>query len=136
MVIKGGRGVSALVDGPKCALFLALFWASSCTTNCLAPVAKVLNDRWGIEKGLLTTIHAYTNSQRLLDLATPDLRDARAAAMNIVPAPTGAAPISWKERYPAHPELRAKLPLKRPHLPPARLQLALRLRPGPRRRSP
>src|SRR5207237_10933227 len=50
-----------------------------------------LNDRWGIEKGLLTTIHAYTNSQRLLDLATPDLRDARAAAMNIVPAPTGAA---------------------------------------------
>jgi len=64
---------------------------ASCTTNGLAPVAKVLNDRWGIEKGLLTTIHAYTNSQRLLDLATPDLRDARAAAMNIVPAPTGAA---------------------------------------------
>jgi glyceraldehyde 3-phosphate dehydrogenase len=64
---------------------------ASCTTNGLAPVAKVLNDRWGIEKGLLTTIHAYTNSQRLLDLATPDLRDARAAAMNIVPAATGAA---------------------------------------------
>src|SRR3954468_44706 len=64
---------------------------ASCTTNGLAPVAKVLNDTWGIEKGLLTTVHAYTNSQRLLDMATPDLRDARAAAMNIVPAATGAA---------------------------------------------
>ena len=64
---------------------------ASCTTNGLAPVAKVLNDKWGIDKGLLTTVHAYTNSQRLLDLATPDLRDARAAALNIVPAPTGAA---------------------------------------------
>ena len=52
---------------------------ASCTTNGLAPVAKVLNDRWGIEKGLLTTIHSYTNSQRLLDVATKDLRDARAA---------------------------------------------------------
>jgi len=64
---------------------------ASCTTNGLAPVAKVLNDRWGIEKGALTTVHSYTNSQRLLDLATPDLRDARAAGLNIVPAPTGAA---------------------------------------------
>jgi len=64
---------------------------ASCTTNGLAPVAKILNDTWGIEKGLLTTVHSYTNSQRLLDLATPDLRDARAAAMNIVPAATGAA---------------------------------------------
>ncbi|MCC7103905.1 MAG: type I glyceraldehyde-3-phosphate dehydrogenase [Chloroflexi bacterium] len=64
---------------------------ASCTTNGLAPVAKVLFDRWGIEKGLLTTVHAYTNSQRLLDLATKDLRDARAAALNIVPAATGAA---------------------------------------------
>src|SRR5438105_8207178 len=64
---------------------------ASCTTNGLAPVAKVLNDTFGIEKGLLTTVHSYTNSQRLLDLATPDLRDARAAAMNIVPAATGAA---------------------------------------------
>src|SRR5438105_11248 len=64
---------------------------ASCTTNGLAPVAKVLNDSFGIEKGLLTTVHSYTNSQRLLDLATPDLRDARAAAMNIVPAATGAA---------------------------------------------
>jgi len=64
---------------------------ASCTTNGLAPVAKVLNDRFGIEKGLLTTIHSYTNSQRLLDMATKDLRDARAAALNIVPSATGAA---------------------------------------------
>src|ERR687885_320580 len=64
---------------------------ASCTTNGLAPVAKVLHDRWGIEKGLLTTVHAYTNSQRLLDLATKDVRDARAAAMNVVPSSTGAA---------------------------------------------
>src|SRR5918998_320048 len=64
---------------------------ASCTTNGLAPVAKVLNDTWGIEKGLLTTVHSYTNSQRLLDLATSDLRDARAAAVNIVPSATGAA---------------------------------------------
>jgi glyceraldehyde 3-phosphate dehydrogenase len=64
---------------------------ASCTTNGLAPVAKVLNDRWGIQKGLLTTIHSYTNSQRLLDVATKDLRDARAAALNIVPSSTGAA---------------------------------------------
>jgi len=64
---------------------------ASCTTNGLAPVAKVLFDKFGVEKGILTTIHAYTNSQRLLDLAAKDLRDARAAAMNIVPSETGAA---------------------------------------------
>jgi len=64
---------------------------ASCTTNGLAPVAKVLFDRFGIERGLLTTVHAYTNSQRLVDLATKDLRDARAAAINIVPSSTGAA---------------------------------------------
>jgi len=64
---------------------------ASCTTNGLAPVAKVLNDRWGIQKGLLTTVHSYTNSQRLLDMASKDPRDARAAALNIVPTPTGAA---------------------------------------------
>ncbi|MCS7055585.1 MAG: type I glyceraldehyde-3-phosphate dehydrogenase [Thermoflexales bacterium] len=64
---------------------------ASCTTNGLAPVAKVLFDRFGIEKGILTTIHAYTNSQVLLDVAAKDLRDARAAAMNIVPSETGAA---------------------------------------------
>jgi glyceraldehyde 3-phosphate dehydrogenase len=64
---------------------------ASCTTNGLAPVAKVLFDRFGIEKGILTTVHAYTNSQRLLDLEAPDPRDARAAALNIVPSETGAA---------------------------------------------
>ena len=64
---------------------------ASCTTNGLAPVAKVLNDTFGIEKGLLTTIHAYTNSQRTVDTAAKDLRDARAAAENVVPSSTGAA---------------------------------------------
>jgi glyceraldehyde 3-phosphate dehydrogenase (phosphorylating) len=64
---------------------------ASCTTNGLAPVAKVLFDKFGIEKGILTTVHSYTNSQRLLDLETGDPRDARAAAMNIVPSETGAA---------------------------------------------
>jgi glyceraldehyde 3-phosphate dehydrogenase len=64
---------------------------ASCTTNGLAPVAKVLFDRFGIEKGILTTVHSYTNSQRLLDLETEDPRDARAAALNIVPSETGAA---------------------------------------------
>jgi glyceraldehyde 3-phosphate dehydrogenase len=64
---------------------------ASCTTNGLAPVAKVLFDRFGIEKGILTTVHAYTNTQRLLDLEAADPRDARAAALNIVPSETGAA---------------------------------------------
>lgn len=64
---------------------------ASCTTNGLAPVAKVLNDKFGIEKGLLTTVHAYTNTQKLQDLGAKDLRDARAAAQNIVPSETGAA---------------------------------------------
>jgi glyceraldehyde 3-phosphate dehydrogenase len=64
---------------------------ASCTTNGLAPVAKVLSDKFGIEKGILTTVHSYTNSQRLLDLEAEDPRDARAAALNIVPSETGAA---------------------------------------------
>ncbi len=64
---------------------------ASCTTNGLAPVAKVLNDKFGIEKGLLTTVHAYTNSQKLQDVGAKDMRDARAAAENIVPSETGAA---------------------------------------------
>ena len=64
---------------------------ASCTTNGLAPVAKVLNDSFGIEKGILTTVHAYTASQSLVDTAKDDLRDARAAALNIVPSTTGAA---------------------------------------------
>jgi glyceraldehyde 3-phosphate dehydrogenase len=64
---------------------------ASCTTNGLAPVAKVLNDTFGIQKGLLTTVHAYTNSQKLQDVGAKDVRDARAAAENIVPSETGAA---------------------------------------------
>jgi len=64
---------------------------ASCTTNCLAPVAKVINDEFGIVKGLMTTIHAYTNDQRILDLQHSDLRRARAAAINIIPTTTGAA---------------------------------------------
>ncbi len=64
---------------------------ASCTTNGLAPVAKVLNDKFGIDKGMLTTVHAYTNSQKLQDVGAKDMRDARAAAQNIVPSETGAA---------------------------------------------
>ncbi|OGP32946.1 MAG: type I glyceraldehyde-3-phosphate dehydrogenase [Deltaproteobacteria bacterium GWC2_65_14] len=64
---------------------------ASCTTNCLAPVAKVLLDSFGIERGLMTTIHAYTNDQRILDLPHKDLRRARAAAMSLIPTTTGAA---------------------------------------------
>lgn len=64
---------------------------ASCTTNCLAPVAKVLHDNFGIKRGWMTTIHGYTNDQRLLDLPHSDLRRARAAALNIIPTTTGAA---------------------------------------------
>jgi glyceraldehyde 3-phosphate dehydrogenase len=64
---------------------------ASCTTNCFVPMIKVLDDAFGIEKGLMTTVHAYTNDQNLLDLAHKDLRRSRAAAANIVPASTGAA---------------------------------------------
>jgi len=64
---------------------------ASCTTNCIAPVVKVLNDNFGLAKGLLSTIHSYTNDQRLLDMYHKDLRRARAAAINIVPTTTGAA---------------------------------------------
>jgi glyceraldehyde 3-phosphate dehydrogenase len=64
---------------------------ASCTTNCLAPVAKVINDAFGIEYGLMTTIHSYTTSQNVLDLAAKDFRRARAAALNIIPTTTGAA---------------------------------------------
>ena len=64
---------------------------ASCTTNCLAPAAKVINDSFGIEQGVMTTVHAYTNDQRILDLVHKDLRRARAAAMSIIPTSTGAA---------------------------------------------
>ncbi|HEX7230083.1 MAG TPA: type I glyceraldehyde-3-phosphate dehydrogenase [Candidatus Binatia bacterium] len=78
---------------------------ASCTTNCLAPVAKVLQDNFGVERGLMTTTHAYTNDQRILDLMHKDLRRARAAAMNIVPTSTGAA----KAIGLVMPELKGKL---------------------------
>lgn len=64
---------------------------ASCTTNCLAPMVKVLHDSFGVESGLMTTVHAYTNNQRLLDMQHRDLRRARAAAINIIPTTTGAA---------------------------------------------
>jgi glyceraldehyde 3-phosphate dehydrogenase len=64
---------------------------ASCTTNCLAPVAKVLNDTFGIEKGLMNTIHSYTNDQRILDVAHKDPRRARSAGLNLIPTTTGAA---------------------------------------------
>jgi glyceraldehyde 3-phosphate dehydrogenase len=64
---------------------------ASCTTNCVAPLAKVLHDTWGIESGFMTTIHAYTNDQQILDLPHKDLRRARAAAINLIPTSTGAA---------------------------------------------
>jgi len=63
----------------------------SCTTNCLAPIAKVLNDEFGIVKGFMTTVHSYTNDQRILDLPHKDLRRARSAGLNIIPTSTGAA---------------------------------------------
>ncbi|HOH46703.1 MAG TPA: type I glyceraldehyde-3-phosphate dehydrogenase [Candidatus Cloacimonadota bacterium] len=64
---------------------------ASCTTNCLAPVAKVIHDRFGIKEGIMTTIHSYTNDQRILDFPHSDLRRARAAAMSMIPTSTGAA---------------------------------------------
>jgi glyceraldehyde 3-phosphate dehydrogenase len=78
---------------------------ASCTTNCLAPLAKVLNDAFGIEQGLMTTIHAYTNDQNILDLPHKDLRRARAAACSIIPTTTGAAKAVGK----ILPELKGKL---------------------------
>jgi glyceraldehyde 3-phosphate dehydrogenase len=78
---------------------------ASCTTNCLAPVAKVLLNEFGIEKGLMTTIHSYTNDQRILDLPHKDLRRARAAALSMIPTTTGAA----KAVGLVLPELKGKL---------------------------
>ncbi len=78
---------------------------ASCTTNCLAPVAKVLNDTFGIEHGLMTTVHSYTNDQRILDLPHKDLRRARAAALSMIPTSTGAA----KAVGLVLPELKGKL---------------------------
>ena len=78
---------------------------ASCTTNCLAPVAKVLNDKLGIRKGLMTTIHSYTNDQNILDLPHKDLRRARAAGVSMIPTTTGAA----KAVSLVLPELKGKL---------------------------
>jgi glyceraldehyde 3-phosphate dehydrogenase len=78
---------------------------ASCTTNCLAPIVKVLHDNFGINHGLMTTVHAYTNDQRILDFVHSDLRRARAAAANIIPTTTGAARAIGK----VIPELKGKL---------------------------
>jgi glyceraldehyde 3-phosphate dehydrogenase (phosphorylating) len=78
---------------------------ASCTTNCVVPLTKVLQDNWGIDKGFMTTCHAYTNDQNTLDLARDDLRRARAAAINIIPTTTGAA----KAAALAMPELKGRL---------------------------
>jgi glyceraldehyde 3-phosphate dehydrogenase len=78
---------------------------ASCTTNCLAPVVKVLNDNFGIEKGFMTTIHSYTNDQKILDLPHRDLRRGRAAGVNMIPTTTGAAKATTN----VIPELKGKL---------------------------
>jgi glyceraldehyde 3-phosphate dehydrogenase len=78
---------------------------ASCTTNCLAPIAKVLNDVIGIERGLMTTVHSYTNDQKILDQIHPDMRRARAAAMSMIPTTTGAARAVGE----VLPELKGKL---------------------------
>ena len=78
---------------------------ASCTTNCLAPVAKVLHDAFGIRRGLMTTVHAYTNDQRILDAPHKDLRRARAAAVSMIPTTTGAARAVTK----VMPELKGRL---------------------------
>ena len=78
---------------------------ASCTTNCLAPIAKILDERFGIEEGFMTTVHAYTNDQRLADVPHKDLRRSRAAAENIIPTTTGAARAVGK----VLPSLKGKL---------------------------
>jgi glyceraldehyde 3-phosphate dehydrogenase len=78
---------------------------ASCTTNCLAPIAKILHERFGIEEGFVTTVHAYTNDQRLADVPHKDFRRSRAAAQNIIPTTTGAARAVGK----VMPELKGKL---------------------------
>ena len=78
---------------------------ASCTTNCLAPLAKVINDKWGLKRGFMSTIHSYTGDQRLLDAPHSDLRRARSAAENIIPSSTGAARAIGE----VIPELKGKL---------------------------
>jgi glyceraldehyde 3-phosphate dehydrogenase len=93
------------VNDDKLTADMTIVSNASCTTNCLAPVAKVLNDALGIERGLMTTVHAYTNDQKILDQIHKDLRRARAAAMNIIPTTTGAARAVGE----VMPELKGKL---------------------------
>src|SRR5215468_5528493 len=109
--------ISAPADGPDATFVLGVndkcydpakhhvISNASCTTNCLAPVAKVIQDTFGISSGTMTTIHSYTNDQRLLDLPHKDLRRARAAAINMIPSSTGAA----KALHLVIPELKGKL---------------------------
>jgi glyceraldehyde 3-phosphate dehydrogenase len=101
--IHGASGISAPAKNPDLTVAFGInhdqydpkkhhiLSNASCTTNCLAPTAKVLLDAFGIEKGLMTTIHSYTNDQRILDLIHEDLRRARAAALSMIPTSTGAA---------------------------------------------
>ncbi len=79
------------VNDDKIDSSIEIYSNASCTTNCLAPMAKVLDDKWGIVKGFMTTIHSYTGDQRILDAPHKDLRRARSAAINIIPTSTGAA---------------------------------------------
>src|SRR5712675_778946 len=109
--------ISAPADGPDATFVLGVndktynpaahhvISNASCTTNCLAPVAKVLHETFGIHSGTMTTIHSYTNDQKLLDLPHKDLRRARAAALNMIPTSTGAA----KALHLVIPELKGKL---------------------------
>jgi glyceraldehyde 3-phosphate dehydrogenase (phosphorylating) len=109
--------ISAPADGPDATFVLGVndntydpakhhvISNASCTTNCLAPVAKVIHDTFGIQSGTMTTIHSYTNDQRLLDLPHKDLRRARAAALNMIPSSTGAA----KALHLVIPALKGKL---------------------------
>jgi glyceraldehyde 3-phosphate dehydrogenase len=93
------------VNDDKLTAEMTIISNASCTTNCLAPVAKVMNDALGIEAGFMSTIHAYTNDQKILDQIHKDLRRARAAAMNIIPTTTGAARAVGE----VLPELKGKL---------------------------
>jgi len=93
------------VNDDKLTADMTIVSNASCTTNCLAPVAKVLNDSLGIERGLMTTVHAYTNDQKILDQIHKDLRRARAAAMSMIPTTTGAARAVGE----VLPELKGKL---------------------------
>ncbi|HEX8485948.1 type I glyceraldehyde-3-phosphate dehydrogenase [Sphingomonas sp.] len=109
LISAPGKGVDLTVvygvNHDKLTAEHAIVSNASCTTNCLAPVAKVLNDAIGIERGLMTTIHAYTNDQKILDQIHPDLRRARAAAMSMIPTTTGAARAVGE----VLPELKGKL---------------------------